>query len=190
MISCSDAPSDNSKATDKAEITAVSDNVALAEGKKIVMGTFKILGSKLKKAMQKGGAIEGIEVCSSEATTLTDSISKAYGIGLKRISQKNRNPNNSPSASEDKILSDWSIEINRGNKIKPTVLREGDDITVIAPIRIGSKCVVCHGDEKFVTPEVMEKIKHHYPEDKATGYKEKDLRGAWVITFPKDYFKE
>jgi hypothetical protein len=45
-------------------------------------------------------------------------------------------------------------------------------------IPTGAVCLTCHGTE--VKPEVLTKIKELYPNDKATGYQEGDIRGAFV----------
>ncbi len=40
----------------------------------------------------------------------------------------------------------------------------------------------CHGDpETDILPETYTKIKELYPEDKAIGYIENELRGIWVV---------
>jgi hypothetical protein len=45
-------------------------------------------------------------------------------------------------------------------------------------------CLACHGDpQKDIQPAVLQTISKLYPDDKAIGYKEGDLRGAWHIIF-------
>jgi hypothetical protein len=41
-------------------------------------------------------------------------------------------------------------------------------------------CLGCHG--KSIDPQVKAKLEALYPEDRATGFSEGDLRGAFVIT--------
>ena len=40
-------------------------------------------------------------------------------------------------------------------------------------------CLACHGQE--IAPPVAEKLAELYPGDKATGFEEGDLRGAFVV---------
>jgi len=48
-------------------------------------------------------------------------------------------------------------------------------------------CLGCHGTEGGdINAKTLKIIKQKYPEDKATGYKEGDLRGWWKITFPAE----
>ena len=190
LMSCSNDET-NKNTNSKKEVVEVADSTVVKKGKSIAMGTFKILGSKLKSAIKKGGPVAGIDVCSSEAMKLTDSISKVYNVKLKRVSLKNRNENNAANNSEKLILDYWQTEIDNGKKIKPKVIRdENQEITFVAPIKIKQQCIVCHGSDDFVSPDVRLKLKEHYPNDKARDYNEGDLRGAWIITFPKDYFKK
>ena len=53
-----------------------------------------------------------------------------------------------------------------------------------APIRLQKKCVACHGiSKKQISKKTDSILKSLYPNDKATGFKENDLRGIWSITF-------
>ncbi len=191
LVSCN---SNETTKTQKAKIetaSVVADSIIVKEGKSIAMGTFKILGGKLKAAIKKGGPVAGIDVCSSEAMKLTDSISKAYNVVLRRTSLKNRNDKNVANESEKLILESWQQSIDKGNPIKPSIIRnENEEITFVAPIKVKHQCIVCHGSDDFVSSDVRLKLKEHYPNDKARNYNEGDLRGAWVITFPKGYFKK
>ena len=48
-------------------------------------------------------------------------------------------------------------------------------------------CLKCHGNpDTQITEGTLAKIKELYPNDMATGYKLKDFRGAWKITFKKE----
>ena len=56
--------------------------------------------------------------------------------------------------------------------------------TFFAPILDKGLCLTCHGIVgETLLPENDEKIKTLYPEDKAVGYSEGDLRGVWSIMF-------
>jgi len=190
LMSCSNNETTKNTKSDEKSVK-VEDSTVLKKGKSIAMGSAKTLGSKLKKAIKKGGPIAGISVCSSQATKLTDSLSQVYNVKIKRVSLKNRNENNLANKTEKNILESWQTKIDNGTPIKPKVLRtDNNEITFVAPIKVKHQCIVCHGTDDFVSPEVRLKLKEHYPNDKARNYNEGDLRGAWVITFPKDYFKK
>ena len=47
-------------------------------------------------------------------------------------------------------------------------------------IPTGGLCLQCHGTA--IAPKLAEKLSELYPEDKATGYSEGEIRGAFVVT--------
>jgi hypothetical protein len=49
-------------------------------------------------------------------------------------------------------------------------------------IPTGEVCLKCHGSD--IDPKVKAKLQEAYPEDKATGYKLGDIRGAFTISQP------
>ncbi len=49
------------------------------------------------------------------------------------------------------------------------------------PIYTKRLCLKCHGDMQTLASGVYKQVKKHYPTDKATGYKEGDLRGMFVV---------
>jgi len=188
LMSCNNNETSNNT---KSKAIEVADSTVVKEGKSIAMSSFKILSSKLKSAIKKGGPVAGIDICSSKAQKLTDSISLAKNVKLKRVSLKNRNENNIANKSEASILNSWQADLDNNKSIKPKIIRNNNqEITFVAPIKVKHQCIICHGTDDFVTPEIRLKLKEHYPNDKARNYSEGDLRGAWVITFPKDYFKK
>jgi hypothetical protein len=49
-------------------------------------------------------------------------------------------------------------------------------------IPTGKVCLKCHGEK--IDPDVEASLKQNYPRDKARGFKEGDIRGAFTITQP------
>jgi hypothetical protein len=145
------------------------------------------LKAVLMKNMKEGGPLKAIEVCSDTASDLADFYSKKLGIEVKRISFKNRNNENIPDEFEKTALLEFEKlysknELNKNTEILEKVDQQGEEIIrYIKPIIIESPCLNCHGTIE-IQGEVAELIKHKYPDDKATGYKIDDLRGAISIT--------
>lgn len=164
------------------ETIVKSDAEYINDGKIIAETTFKVLSSNLQQAMAEGGVENALTYCNVNAMSLTDSLSKHYNVTIKRVSDKTRNPLNSPTANEQKIIDDYLA--NAENR-KP-VLEKGDNYmrTFYAPIIAKGLCLSCHGTiGETLVSENNEKIKILYPEDKAVGYSEGDLRGVWSIMF-------
>ncbi len=141
----------------------------------------------LIKNMKEGGPLQAVTVCSDTASELTTLYSEKMGINVKRVSYKNRNVGNTPDSFEKEALNEFEKlfaknELKTDTEIIKKVDVNGKEvIRYIKPIIIESPCLNCHGDREIL-PEVSELIKQKYPNDKATGYKVGDLRGAISIT--------
>ena len=70
----------------------------------------------------------------------------------------------------------------------PTAIETGEYVELngkrvfryMKAIPTGPICLNCHGGA--LTPDVSAKLKELYPDDKATGFKIGDLRGAFTVT--------
>lgn len=158
-------------------------------GKKASAQLLKTLGGNLKTHMKTEGPLGAAKFCMTNAYPLTDGVSAELGkeVSIKRISLKYRNPANRPEAKEEQIMR--SLEtLEQQGVILPEYLVEradADTYKFYKPLRINKKvCLKCHGDIAD-DKELSQFMKNNYPEDKATGYKMGDLRGAIVVTVKK-----
>jgi len=141
------------------------------------------LGGRLVEVIQNEGAIEAIDVCYKEAYEITDELTDEIDEirSIKRVTNKFRNPKNAPDAYETDALK-W-FEEQHANGTKPTSFgqkiskRKGDLIRYYKPMYVQNKCLLCHGDESDIMPEIAKKINNLYPEDLAKNYNEGDFRG-------------
>jgi mono/diheme cytochrome c family protein len=53
----------------------------------------------------------------------------------------------------------------------------GDRVGVLRPLPTAATCTKCHGSAERLSPEVRAILAAAYPQDKATGFEEGDLRG-------------
>ncbi|WKK86687.2 DUF3365 domain-containing protein [Marivirga arenosa] len=144
--------------------------------------------SKISKEYARGGYEAAAKYCSMNAYPLTDSLADQYKVFLKRVSNKNRNPINTPSDIEKNILEAFEYSSERGDEIGANVqfIRPGDTILYNKPIKIPSKlCLNCHGTKNQISKEVQAILKKEYPNDKAINYEVGDLRGMWSLKFLK-----
>jgi hypothetical protein len=174
------------------EVKRVSEADIINRTKKLGDSITQVAGSvfmsKISQKYSEGGYEAAAEFCSMSAYDLTDSLANEYKIFLKRVSNKNRNPNNAPSNLEKQILEAYEYSVEQGDEIGTNVqfIRPGDTILYNNPIRIPSEfCLNCHGDQKQISEEVQTILKADYPHDKATGYKVGELRGMWSVKFLK-----
>ena len=183
LLTCQNSTDSQNKAShsSKQKENTVYNADLIAKGKKIAQASFKAMSGKLMHAMQEGGVPNALKYCNLEAMPITDSLSKAYGVQIKRTALKLRNPKNKPNTEEFNLLLQFQSDIKLGKNPKPIIMKSGPHSnTFFAPITIKQPCLACHGD---VNAETKKLIAEHYPEDKATGFKLGELRGMWSIKF-------
>lgn len=163
--------------------TGSGDNLAQAKTATASFG--KALKSELVAAMQSGGPIAAIEVCNLKAPGIAEAVSLEHGLDIYRVSLKNRNPENAPNDWQTRVLEEFEGRKAGGETGENLAWSESVDVDGASEFRFmkaiptGSVCLACHG-ETLATP-VAERISELYPEDKATGYSEGDIRGAFVV---------
>lgn len=100
----------------------------------------------------------------------------ASSFRFRRVSVKNRNPLNAPSTQQAEILQQWN-----SGQIKPAFYQAEGKFYTMHPIRVTQRlCLSCHGDAATLDKKAAAEIARLYPQDKATGYRLGDLRGAFV----------
>jgi len=180
FFTCQDQSSNTTN--EKKSISADVDNkIYIEKGKKIAQASFKAMSGQLMSAMKKGGVPNALKYCNLEAMPITDSLSKAHNVTIKRTALKLRNPENKPNTEEFNILHQFKSDIELGKKVKPIIMKTGPKSkSFFAPITLKAPCMVCHGD---ISDDTKKMIAEHYPKDKAIGFKIGDLRGMWSIKF-------
>lgn len=141
------------------------------------------LGGRLVEVIQNEGVIEAIDVCYKEAYEITDELADEIDEvkSIKRVTNKFRNPKNAPDAYEVDALRWFEEQYAKGTK--PTSFgqkitkRKGDLIRYYKPMYVQNKCLLCHGKETDIMPEIAKKINNLYPDDLAKNYNEGDFRG-------------
>jgi hypothetical protein len=145
------------------------------------------LKSILIKQINSEGTLSAVAVCSDTAQVLTNDFGLMKGVYIKRVSFKNRNKNNVPDGFEANVLKRFEQMKNESKLASDSehfeIIKENDHqyLRYIKPIEIGAVCLKCHGNEDKISTEVKDLIAKKYPDDKAVGYKNGDLRGAISI---------
>ena len=174
MISC------NKKS--KEETTVISKDVKETL-QKYAVETKGVLGKNLMNAINTQGTEKAIEFCSTKAIVLTDSMGTAFDATLKRVSDKPRNPLNKATENETDFINELKEKISKGEKMTPKFTESDGKITGYFPIETNAMCLQCHGSKDLdINPNVLKKIAQLYPKDLATGYKENQIRGIFVVT--------
>lgn len=150
-------------------------------------------GATLKEALQQavnhGGPVSGITVCHDQAGQIAEKWSQEKGMLVGRTSLKIRNPENAPDNWESAVLKQFEARKAQGepaDKLEfSAVIPDDQDqrtFRYMKAIPTVSLCLTCHGEN--IPSEVDTKLKELYPNDKARGFKEGELRGAFTIAKP------
>lgn len=166
------------------ETKSVPDSIYAALGLKYAMATKAQLGKNLMGAIQSKGTEHALEFCSTKAIPLTDSMAIAQNATISRVSDKPRNPDNQANTEELEYIKTFKEELAAGKSTKGIVKRKDGKVHYYYPIPTNQMCLQCHGTpNKQIKPEVMTIIDRLYPEDKAKGYDENQVRGIWNVVF-------
>jgi hypothetical protein len=144
----------------------------------------KSLKGILIREIQTNGVVTALSVCSDTAQVLTNNFGLQKGVFIRRVSLKNRNPNNYPDDFEKKVLAEFEL-LRQNNELDDKteyseIVKEGEYtyLRYLKPIVIQAECLNCHGNKDTMQPDVKNLIALKYPEDKAFGYNVGDFRGA------------
>lgn len=172
----------------QAATSSADENIA--EAKAAIKQLAGSLKKELKASMQTGGPVAAIGVCNTQAMPITGQVATEHGLQISRVSLKNRNPVNAANDWQTVVLEDFERQKSAGKDVTKIAWTEtvdvegGQEFRFMKAMPTGPVCLMCHG--KQIAPEVTEAIANLYPEDKATGYSEGDIRGAFVVTRKMD----
>ena len=142
------------------------------------------LRAQLQQAMKAGGPLLALDVCKGAAPTIAEEMDKASGATIWRVSLQARNPKGVPDSWQQATLEQFRARRAAGED--PATIeayeRTQGGFRYLKAIPMAELCAQCHGTE--IKPEVAAKIVELYPNDKATGFKPGDLRGALSISWP------
>lgn len=162
----------------------------LAEARGIPAKMVPKLLEVLNEEIAKGGHAGAISVCREKAPQMAKALSEQTGWAIRRVSLKNRNPKAVPDAWERAVLEDFERRLAAGEN--PAQIDKAEVVTVdgqkmfryMKALPTQELCLNCHGTPDKIAPEVQAKLKELYPEDKATGYGLKQIRGAITAKKP------
>ncbi len=152
-------------------------------GDKLSKELLSKLGSKLVHEVKTNGLLSAAEFCNSNALTLTEEVNlhQVEGISVKRISLQERNSANKAKADEAAVLESMQEMLEKNTLPAYVITKEAKTYKYYKPLIIKKDlCLKCHGDISK-NSELNQFILEAYPEDKATGYKMGDLRGAVLV---------
>ena len=162
----------------------------VAEARQVSMAVPPKLLSVLQAEIARAGPEGAIEACRVEAPQLARAASQESGWSVKRVSLRNRNPKAVPDAWERVALEDFDRRAAAGEapgKLEAAAVVNVDGkptqryLRALPTIEL---CTQCHGSADKLSPAVVAQLKALYPDDRATGYKVGDIRGAMTLRRP------
>jgi hypothetical protein len=177
-------------ASQSATGVAVPVGQAPAELSETIKRGDRVLGSlqyaltqELSRELVRGGPAHAISVCHLEAAAAAQKVARAEGIASGRTSHLLRSPINTPRPWAAPVVAQFAGKPAAG--VETYVVDLGNRVGMLRPIPHRAECSGCHGPEERLGQAIRQELKERYPADKATGFKEGDLRGWFWVEVPK-----
>ncbi len=180
------------KADQEAQVTPqmTEDEVICQKASAELISRFsKDLKTALLSAMSEGGPTNAISVCKTKAPEVAAAYSASEFVTIKRVTDKNRNPENLADSAQMEVLATFANLADSSTLVHGRFadVEGGQVYTYYQGIKTGQLCLKCHGGPDKIDKGVQAFLTKEYPEDKAVGYNDGDLRGMFVveITWPQ-----
>ncbi len=173
--------------TPLAAAQTVVDAPWVADARQASMSVPPKLLAVLQAEIARAGPEGAIEVCRVKAPELARAASQESGWTVRRVSLRNRNPND---AWERAALEDFDRRAAAGEaagKLEAAAVVSVDGKPVQRYLRALPTielCTQCHGPVDKLSPAVVAQLKALYPDDRATGYSVGQIRGAMTLSRP------
>jgi len=160
------------------------DTPDVAEARAMVQKFGGTLKGELVAAMKADGPVAAIEVCNTRAPEIAAELSQGQWQ-VARTSLKTRNDNNAPDAWEQAVLERFEAQKAEGQAVATLEYSEvvdtahGTEFRYMKAIGTETACLTCHGSN--ISEPVKARLDALYPNDKARGYSEGDIRGAFTL---------
>ena len=163
--------------------TETPDNQLLASASGALIKKFgQQLKTELMSAMNEGGPVNAIGVCQVKAPEIARASGNEFW-SIKRVTDRNRNPENLASDAEQAIMARFADTLGSRPEFLVEWAEQADKKTYrfYKPIHLAPLCVKCHGGTEEIDAEVAAALMEKYPDDRAVGYAPGDLRGMFVV---------
>lgn len=172
------APTPVAAALDPTPVTALPADVSAAMDQ--LQGKLK---ERLTAELQKGGPAAAAEVCRSEAPVITAGL-QGPGLKIGRTSHLLRNSTSeAPAWAAAWVNAQGGRKVAAGPKMAQVELPGGGK-GYLRVIGTAPVCLTCHGAPEAMDPALKTALAQGYPQDRATGFAENDVRGWFWAEVP------
>ncbi|MDZ3822038.1 MAG: DUF3365 domain-containing protein [Pseudoxanthomonas sp.] len=149
------------------------------------------LRTALRDHMASQGPVSALDFCHDQAPAIAADVMAAHGVRIGRIAVpgRERNPDNAAVDWQVPVLARFAAAVADGAAPEEQVelvvdgLPDGVELRLMRGIRVEAPCQICHGVE--LAPGIAGAVDRLYPDDRATGFREGDLRGALWVEVPR-----
>ena len=165
---------------------AIPDDTAIALSRAVAAQFQQELGGALQTAIKTQGTAGAVTACATIAPEVADRLSSQSGASVRRTALRNRNPMAVPDAHEYAVMTALAAAPADGAG-KPAEdagwTGTGADrrFRYMRAIPTAEMCLSCHGTN--IAPAVAAAIAAAYPGDRATGFAQGSMRGAFSISW-------
>ena len=158
------------------------------EGIKYIKMLGSALKTELKAHMEKDSTgLDALAFCTGSAERITKEVNAKLPsyAKVRRTALQVRNSANKPDATDKRAMKAYeaAIALKTFTPKDIKVIEEGNATRVYKPLITKAVCLKCHGNK--LSPQISDTLKSAYPADKATGFKEGELRGVIVAEIAK-----
>jgi hypothetical protein len=164
--------------------TPIELQPAMRRGELVILEIQGATSRELTNQLASGGPGDAIRVCHLSATSLIYRLGREEGIAAGRTAARLRTPANAPRPWAAPIVKEYANAT--AASVDGFVVDLGDKVGVMRPVAHRPVCSSCHGVEEKLDPRVRQELKDRYPADRATGFKDGDLRGWIWVEVPKN----
>jgi len=156
---------------------------AISRADMIVVAIQDAVLRELNGALARGSTTSGSAFCHVDVTSIIQRVSREDGITAGRTSDRLRNPANAPKA--------WAAPFVAAHAGRPArtvdgfAIDLGETIGVLRPIVEQPMCGGCHGTRERMSPGLKLLLQERYPFDRATGFRDGEIRGWFWVELPK-----
>lgn len=156
---------------------------AIQRGDMAIVSLQGAILAELSRELDRGGALAAMSFCHLDAAGLAMRLGRNDGIVAGRTSHRLRNPSNAPRPWAAPLVARHAGA--RAGDVDGYAVDLGDRVGVLRPIAHRRMCGTCHGPDDALNPAVRSDLATRYPADRATGFREGDLRGWFWVEVPK-----
>ncbi len=174
------------------------DSKVVHLGKEIANKFLSNLMESLENVISNQGTAKAVAVYKEKVDEITRMIKNDLNnkdIGIKLLSPRYRDVENSPDYYEEQAYQDFQKVWKDTGRYPPYVIQEirrnGRVLyRYYEPLYVKRLCLKCHGTLESLDIEAVKCIRQEHPNDNAVGYKLGDLRGFIRITIPQTFIAQ